>query len=69
MVRERPPRHPAQETQAGGVKGNWGEVWDSVACRGAGWVDKRENAKAANDVPEAGEAGDDMFTRAGLAAE
>ena len=50
---------------------NWGEVWDSVACRGAGEADKRQNAKAANDGEgEAAKAdGDDMFTRAGVAAE
>lgn len=32
-------------------------------------ADKRQNAKAANDVPEGDGAGDDMFTRAGVAAE
>jgi hypothetical protein len=53
--------------------GNWGEVWDSVACRGAGYGDKRQQAKAANDgssaeAPAKGD-GDDMFTRAGVAAE
>ena len=31
-------------------------------------ADKRQNAKAANDVPEV-EGGADMFTRAGVAAE
>ena len=43
------------------TRGNWGEVWDNF--------DRRQNAKAANDVPEAGGDGDDMFTRAGVAAE
>ena len=41
--------------------GNWGEVWESF--------DKRQQAKATNDVPEGDGAGDDMFTRAGVAAE
>jgi hypothetical protein len=52
--------------------GNWGEVWDSVACRGAGHADKRQGAKAANDGEGADAAKtdvDDMFTRAGVAAE
>lgn len=35
---------------------------------GEGYGDRRKAAKAANDVPEA-EGGDDMFTRAGVAAE
>lgn len=30
--------------------------------------DRRQKAKAANDTPE-GEGGDDMFTRAGVAAQ
>ncbi len=47
--------------------GNRGEVRDSGACRGE--ADKRQSAKAANDVPEADGAGDDMFTRAGVATE
>jgi len=51
------------------VRGNWGEVWDSF--------DRRKAAKAANDAAgglsaEASakaEGGEDMFTRAGVAAE
>ena len=46
----------------------WAEVWDSF--------DKRQSAKAANDGDSGAEAaakaegdGDDMFTRAGVAAE
>lgn len=42
------------------TRGNWGEVWENF--------DRRQSAKAANDAPEA-EGGDDMFTRAGVAAE
>ena len=44
------------------MAGDWGEVWESF--------DKRQNAKAANDGgAEAAKAdGDDMFTRAGVAA-
>jgi hypothetical protein len=54
--------------------GNWGEVWDSVACRGAGCADKRQGAKAANDgegadAEASAQAEGDMFTRAGVAAE
>ena len=44
------------------MRGNWGEVWDNF--------DRRKSAKAANDgVVAAAEGGDDMFTRAGVAAE
>ena len=50
------------------MSGNWSEVWDSAACPSTGGADKRQKAKAANDVPEA-EAGTDMFTQAGVAAE
>jgi len=50
------------------MSGKWNEVWDSGACRGAGEVDRRTRARSANDVPE-GDGGEDMFTRAGVAAE
>jgi ribonucleoside-diphosphate reductase beta chain len=48
------------------MQGNWGEVWDNF--------DRRKSAKAANDGGLSAEAsakadGDDMFTRAGVAAE
>lgn len=42
------------------MSANWNEVWDSF--------DKPQKAKAANDAPEA-ESGNDMFSRAGVAAE
>ena len=55
----------ATEYSKAATRGNWGEVWDNF--------DKRQNAKAANDGgAEAAAAkadGDDMFTRAGVAAE
>ena len=41
------------------TRGNWGEVWDNF--------DRRKQAKANDTVEEEG--GDDMFTRAGVAAE
>jgi ribonucleoside-diphosphate reductase beta chain len=50
----------ATEYSKAATRGNWGEVWDNF--------DKRQNAKAANDVPEV-EGDADMFTRAGVAAE
>jgi hypothetical protein len=50
------------------MSANWNEAWDSIACRGAGEADRRKAAKAANDAPE-GDGGEDMFTRAGVAAE
>jgi ribonucleoside-diphosphate reductase beta chain len=57
----------ATEYSKAATRGNWGEVWDSC--------DRRKAAKAAND-PEglsadtvAKDGGDDMFTRAGVAAE
>ena len=44
------------------TQGNWGEVWD--------WFDLRAEAKASNDGIAAGDdAGEDMFARAGVAAE
>jgi ribonucleoside-diphosphate reductase beta chain len=50
----------ATEYSKAATRGNWGEVWDNF--------DRRQQAKAANDTPEGGD-GDDMFTRAGVAAE
>jgi ribonucleoside-diphosphate reductase beta chain len=50
----------ATEYSKAATRGNWNEVWDNF--------DRRKQAKAANDVPEA-PADDDMFTRAGVAAE
>jgi hypothetical protein len=43
MVRKRPPGHPAEAAQPGGVTGERNEVGDSL--------DKRQTAKAANDAP------------------
>ena len=62
MVRQRPIGHSAEAAQPGGVTGERNEVGDSL--------DKRQTAKAANDAPLAdhGE-GEDMFARAGVAAE
>jgi ribonucleoside-diphosphate reductase beta chain len=51
----------ATEYSKAATRGNWGEVWDNF--------DRRQQAKAANDAPEAEGGGDDMFTRAGVAAE
>lgn len=56
------------------MRGNWNEVWDSGACRGAGESDRRKAAKAANDgeglsAEASAQAEGDMFTRAGVAAE
>lgn len=56
------------------MKVNWGEVWDNGACRGAGYADKRQGAKAANDgeglsAEAAAQAEGDMFSQAGVAAE
>ncbi|HEX8669284.1 MAG TPA: ribonucleotide-diphosphate reductase subunit beta, partial [Allosphingosinicella sp.] len=50
----------ATEYSKAATRGNWGEVWDNF--------DRRKAAKAANDAPEPS-AGDDMFARAGVAAE
>jgi ribonucleoside-diphosphate reductase beta chain len=51
----------ATEYSKAATRGNWAEVWDNF--------DRRQKAKgeAANDAVEP--AGDDMFTRAGVAAE
>jgi ribonucleoside-diphosphate reductase beta chain len=52
----------ATEYSKGATRGNWNEVWDSF--------DKRQTAKAANDAPVADDGeGEDMFARAGVAAE
>jgi ribonucleoside-diphosphate reductase beta chain len=58
----------ATEYSKAATRGNWGEVWDSF--------DRRKGAKAANDVPSLSadalaqaEGGEDMFARAGMAAE
>ena len=52
----------ATEYSKAATRGNWGEVWDSF--------DRRQKAKGevANDGPEA-DGGEDMFARAGVAAE
>jgi ribonucleoside-diphosphate reductase beta chain len=54
----------ATEYSKAATRGNWNEVWDSF--------DRRQKAKAdaANDAPvDAGGEGEDMFARAGVAAE
>jgi ribonucleoside-diphosphate reductase beta chain len=53
----------ATEYSKAATRGNWNEVWDSF--------DRRAKAKASNDVVPAGDegAGEDMFSRAGVAAE
>ena len=48
------------------TRGNWGEAWDSAAAT-SGEADRRKKAKATHAVEEEG--GDDMFTRARVAAE
>ena len=50
----------ATEYSKAATKGNWNEVWDNF--------DRRKSAKAANDTPE-GDGDEDMFARAGVAAE
>ncbi len=50
----------ATEYSKAATRGNWGEVWENFDCR--------KQAKAANDAP-AEDAGEDMFARAGAAAE
>jgi ribonucleoside-diphosphate reductase beta chain len=50
----------ATEYSKAATRGNWNEVWDNF--------DLRKSAKAANDVPAA-EGDEDMFARAGVAAE
>ena len=57
------------------TRGNWNEVWDSGGERGrraalSDDADRRQTAKASNDVAEVeGDGGEDMFSRAGVAAE
>jgi ribonucleoside-diphosphate reductase beta chain len=57
----------ATEYSKAATRGNWNEVWDNF--------DRRQKAKAANDEASAeasaeeGGGSDDMFSRAGLAAE
>ena len=64
MVRKRATSDSAQEAEAGGVSAtrrNWSEVWDSF--------DRRQKAKVSNDVEAPEDSGEDMFARAGVAAE
>ena len=42
-------------------RGNWGEAWDSF--------NRRQKAKVRNDVEAIEDGGEDMFARAGVAAE
>jgi ribonucleoside-diphosphate reductase beta chain len=57
----------ATEYSKAATRGNWNEVWDNF--------DRRQKAKAANDPAADGSAeadgdgSDDMFSRAGVAAE
>jgi len=56
---------------------DWGEVWDSEACRGAGEADRRKKANdtVANDAEAdlsaeaSAKAEGDMFAQTGVAAE
>jgi ribonucleoside-diphosphate reductase beta chain len=50
----------ATEYSKAATRGNWNEVWDNF--------DRRKGVKAANDAPAA-EGDEDMFARAGVAAE
>jgi ribonucleoside-diphosphate reductase beta chain len=50
----------ATEYSKAATRGNWNEVWEGF--------DRRKSAKAANDAP-AVEGDEDMFARAGVAAE
>ena len=75
MVRECAAGDPAQGPEAGRVtRGNGNEVWDSGGERGRGAAlsdnpDRRRTAMAHNDVVEEEDGGEDMFARAGIAAE
>jgi hypothetical protein len=74
MVRECAPGHPAQGQEAGGVSaGELGRGLGQRSRPGDDAADRRKAAKAANDgaaaVAAAKADGDDMFTRAGEAAE
>ena len=56
------------------TRGNGNEVWDSGGERGRGAAlsdnpDRRRTAMAHNDVVEEEDGGEDMFARAGIAAE
>jgi ribonucleoside-diphosphate reductase beta chain len=51
----------ATEYSKAATRGTWNEVWDNF--------DRRQKAKAANDVPGDATEGEDMFARAGVAAE
>jgi ribonucleoside-diphosphate reductase beta chain len=53
----------ATEYSKAATRGNWNEVWDNF--------DRRQKAKgeAANDGDDATDGGEDMFSRAGVAAE
>ena len=56
------------------TRGTSNEVWDSGAERGHGTAllddaDRRQTAKASNDVVEVEDGGEDMFSHAGVAAE
>ena len=50
----------ATEYSKGATRGNWNEVWDSF--------DRRKKLRA-NDAVESEDEGEDMFARAGMAAE
>ena len=51
----------ATEYSKAATRGNWGEVWDNF--------DRRQKAKASNDETAGEGDGEDMFSRAGVAAE
>jgi ribonucleoside-diphosphate reductase beta chain len=51
----------ATEYSKAATRGSWNDVWDNF--------DRRQKAKAANDAPVDAPEGDDMFSRAGVAAE
>lgn len=46
---------------SGATRGNWSEAWEGF--------DKRQKAKARKPANEDGGDGDDMFAKAGVAAE
>ena len=51
----------ATEYSKAATRGSWNDVWDNF--------DRRQKAKAANDAPAGEGDGEDMFARAGVAAE
>jgi ribonucleoside-diphosphate reductase beta chain len=51
----------ATEYSKAATRGSWNDVWDNF--------DRRQKAKAANDAPSGEGDGEDMFARAGVAAE